>query len=161
VGKQVEEGTIDEVVAANVSRLRDKATLSVQQLADRLDVSRHLVYDMEGNRSGRAQRSFTLGDLVRLCDALDANLFELVLPPEGVRLRLIESHGAVKGGGLWSVRLVDRDEYSSLLFGGPVAEGEYLESLRRVASTRRERLEEKRAEIEQGLAELLASLEDE
>lgn len=82
---------LDEVVAANVQRLREEKGWSVSELARELEVGRHLVYDMERPRPGADQRQFTLWDLVALCDALGTTLFELVLPPKGVVVDELET----------------------------------------------------------------------
>lgn len=77
----------DEIIAANVRRIReDEKKWSVSTLASELGLPKHVVYDMERPRKGQKQRSFSWIDLVALCKALETNLYELVLPPEG-RLR--------------------------------------------------------------------------
>lgn len=73
---------LDDVVAANVRRLREERNLSVIELANLLNVRRELVYDYERKRAGR-QRPFHLVDLYRLCVGLDVTLFDLLLPPPG------------------------------------------------------------------------------
>jgi transcriptional regulator with XRE-family HTH domain len=83
--------TLDEVVAANVRRIRESHELSVAELAERMGVGRHLVYDMERPRPGAEQRQFTFWDLVSLCSALGTTLFELVLPPKGVVVYELET----------------------------------------------------------------------
>jgi transcriptional regulator with XRE-family HTH domain len=83
--------TLDEVVAENVRAIREDRGLSVADLAERLGVGRHLVYDMERPRPGAAQRQFTFWDLVALCHALETTLFELVLPEKGVVVDELET----------------------------------------------------------------------
>lgn len=78
--------TIDEMIARNVRRVREARGLSVAQLAARLKVGRHLVYDYERPRPGAEQRQFLWSDLLKLCSSLQVTLFELVLPPAGVEL---------------------------------------------------------------------------
>lgn len=78
--------TLDEVIAANVRRRREELNLSVADLAGRLDVGKHLVYDLERPRAGQQQREFAWSELVELCRALETNLFDLVLPPEDVKV---------------------------------------------------------------------------
>ena len=82
---------LDEVVASNVRRLREDQNLSIVDLAERMGVGRHLVYDMERPRPGADQRQFTFWDLVALCVALGTTLFELVLPPKGVVVDELET----------------------------------------------------------------------
>jgi transcriptional regulator with XRE-family HTH domain len=77
---------VDQAIAHNVKRIRQDRGLSVAQLAKRLHVGRHLVYDYERPRPGAQQRQFLWSDLVKLCSALQVTLFELVLPPAGVEL---------------------------------------------------------------------------
>ena len=76
--------TLDQVVAANVKRIRKIRRLSIDALAHRLGVNRHVVYDFEGRRRDRPQRPFRWVELVGLCSALQVTLFELVfcLPRE-------------------------------------------------------------------------------
>jgi len=81
--------TVDEVIAWNVRRVREIRGLSVVQLADRLSVGRHLVYDYERPRPGADQRQFLWSDLVKLCSALQVTLLELVLPPEGEEVDML------------------------------------------------------------------------
>lgn len=75
----------DEVVAANVRRIREEQGLSVAELAKKLGLGRHVVYDFERPRQGAAQRAFLWSEIVTLCAVLDVTIFELVLPPEGHR----------------------------------------------------------------------------
>lgn len=56
---------------------------SVTDLAQRMGVGRHLIYDFERPRAGADQRQFMWRDIVHLCIGLDVTLPELVLPPEG------------------------------------------------------------------------------
>jgi transcriptional regulator with XRE-family HTH domain len=81
--------TVDEVIARNVRRVREARGLSVGQLADRLSVGRHLVYDYERPRPGAEQRQFLWSDLVKLCGALQITVFELVLPPTGEEVDML------------------------------------------------------------------------
>lgn len=75
---------VNEVIAANVKRIREDRGLSRADLADRLGVGPHVVRDYERPRKGQPQREFTLTDLFTLCVVLETTLFELLLPPEGV-----------------------------------------------------------------------------
>lgn len=80
--------TLDEVVAANVRRIRKERGWSVVELANRLGVTPHRVCDYERARSGHEQRAFSWVELVALCLALRTTLFDLVLPPAEVELDL-------------------------------------------------------------------------
>lgn len=74
--------TPDEVIAANVKRIRKERDLTVIEMAKTLGVGRNLVYDLEGPRKGADQRAFLWTDLVRLCVFLDITIFDLVVPHE-------------------------------------------------------------------------------
>lgn len=80
------EQTLDQIVAANLRRLRKQRNLSISNVAVTLGVGGHIVRDMERPRSGRPQREFSWLELVALCGVFDTNLFELVLPDEGVEV---------------------------------------------------------------------------
>lgn len=77
---------LDEVVAANVRRLREQKGWSVADLAERVGVRRQVAYDFERARPGQTQRAFKWSEIVRLCEVFHATLFDLVLPPWGARL---------------------------------------------------------------------------
>ena len=75
--------TPDEVIANNITRIRDKKKDWTQtELAKRLGVSKHVVLDYEGGRKGRRQRPFRWSELIELCYLLDVTLYELVLPAD-------------------------------------------------------------------------------
>lgn len=78
--------TFDEVVAHNVNRLRSDKRLPVAKLAEQLGVKPHVIYDFEGTRKEKPQRHFRWEEIVDLCYHLETNLFELVLPPQGVEI---------------------------------------------------------------------------
>ncbi len=116
--------SVDEVVAYNVRRLREEKGLSVAQLAERLPVGRHVVYDYERPRQGSEQRQFLWKEIFFLCAVLDVTLFELVLPPAGVDLEHFESGRSVQEaaeradlGELASLRMDARTELAFILFG--------------------------------------------
>ena len=74
--------TLDQVIASNVTRLREAKRWTMNDLADRLGVSRHDVLAYEGRRADRPQRPFRWTELVTLCYALEVTLYELVLPAD-------------------------------------------------------------------------------
>lgn len=74
--------TVDEVVASNIKRIREAKGLGRRDLADRLGVGLHLARDLERPRAGQPQRAFSWSELVALCQALETNLFDLVLPAD-------------------------------------------------------------------------------
>ena len=73
---------LDQVIAGNVTRLREAQGWTMQDLADRLDVRRHDVLAYEGRKADRPQRSFRWPELVSLCYAFKVTLYELVLPAD-------------------------------------------------------------------------------
>lgn len=121
--------TLDEVIAGNVRRRREELNLSVSDLADRLNVGKHLVYDLERPRAGQKQREFAWSELVELCRALETNLFDLVLPPEDVKVEFYRfdtsgdvdlSAAARKAGADELAEILDRPDRAVLgwlLFG--------------------------------------------
>ena len=62
-------------VIDNIRFLRKKAGLSQEKLADKADISRQMMNDIEGKR-----RWLTKGTLVKLCNALDVDVHELFIP---------------------------------------------------------------------------------
>ena len=111
--------TLDEIIAGNVRRLReDKKDWTITQLARALGVRRPVVYDMEGARNDRSQREFKWSDLVALCGVLETTLFELVLPPEGVKVAGAHPRMIPEGDiEAWPFRSFGRDGLSGHLFG--------------------------------------------
>lgn len=123
---EAEYWTLDRIVAQNVRRLREEKKWSVATLAEELDRPKHVVYDMERPRKGQKQRAFSWGELVALCGALDTNLFELVLPPQGVRVVGPEAHLLIPdtkvpilgdSTGVLFGNVVGRDGLSYTIFG--------------------------------------------
>ena len=62
-------------VIDNIRFLRKKAGLSQEKLADKADISRQMMNDIEGKR-----RWLTKGTLVKLCNALNVDVHELFIP---------------------------------------------------------------------------------
>ena len=115
--------TLDEIIATNVRRIRkEEKEWSVTKLAAVLGVSRHHVYDLERPRPDRPQREFKWSDLVALCGAFETTLFDLVLPPEDVKVRDLKRFpGIISDEGdmrpLPPFRSVGRNGLSAHLFG--------------------------------------------
>ena len=64
-------------VIENIRSLRKKAGLSQEKLADKADISRQMMNDIEGRR-----RWLTKGTLVKLSNALGVDVHELFIPSE-------------------------------------------------------------------------------
>ena len=64
-------------VIENIRALRKKAGLSQEKLADKADISRQMMNDIEGRR-----RWLTKGTLVKITNALDVDVYELFVPSE-------------------------------------------------------------------------------
>jgi len=64
-------------VIENIRTLRKKAGLSQEKLADKADISRQMMNDIEGRR-----RWLTKGTLVKLANALGVDVHELFIPAE-------------------------------------------------------------------------------
>ena len=124
--------TVDQVIAANLRRLRENRGLSRRQLAELLTsltgekVADTRIIALEGARGpGRPLRSATWVELVQLCLALDVELYDLVLPPGGevVQLPVVDlilDHPEREQVKVAVDRTADREELSALIFGMPV-----------------------------------------
>ena len=62
-------------VIENLRALRKKAGLSQEKLADKADISRQMMNDIEDRR-----RWLTKGTLVKLANALEIDVYELFIP---------------------------------------------------------------------------------
>ena len=142
--------SFDEVVAANVRRIREDQGLSVAKLAKKLGLGRHVVYDFERPRPGAAQRAFLWSEIVTLCTVLGVTIFELVLPPEGHRNvpagwehlpllipQVVETQGSDLMKAHW--RRDDRGMLLDVLIGSGF-EPEHIDTLISMKAHREERL---------------------
>lgn len=66
-----------DIVRYNIKRLREKAGLTQQQLADKAGISMNYVAKIE---SKKMQRGFTIVSLGRIADALGLDIRELFKP---------------------------------------------------------------------------------
>ena len=64
-------------VIENIRALRKKAGLSQEKLADKADISRQMMNDIEGRRRWLTKRT-----LVKITNALDVDVYELFVPSE-------------------------------------------------------------------------------
>ena len=153
---------LDETIASNLRRLIEDRELTFADVADRLRVQRHLVYDMVRARPGRSQREFRWSELVALCSALGTTVFELVLPPEGESANLDWFAGGELRDRLkfyeWSDSSLDRDQMSRLLFAVSSPTPKQLEAMREEAKTTAERRE---GIVREFAEEILRRLEEE
>lgn len=69
-----------DIVRCNIKRLREKAGLTQQQLADKAGISMNYVAKIE---SKKMQRGFTIVSLGRIADALGLDIRELFKPING------------------------------------------------------------------------------
>ena len=69
------EDELQTRVIQNIRALRKKAGLSQEKLADKADISRHMMNDIEGRR-----RWLTKKTLVKLANALEVDVHELFIP---------------------------------------------------------------------------------
>lgn len=127
--------TPDGVIVDNIIRIREEKGWTQTKLAKRLGVSKHVVFDYEGRRKGRRQRSFKWSELIELCYLLDVTLYELVLPPDrDTRIDVLESEAL---GDLPAVEvslgLPDSNDLGLRLFGVPGDQLLDLEQLKRFA----------------------------
>jgi hypothetical protein len=122
----------------------------VAELAEKLGVSRHRVYDYERPRKGAKQRSFLWQEIVNLCAVFDVTIFELVLPEEGRRTvptgwehlplvipRVVDEEGSDEMKAHW--RRDDRGMLLDVLIGSGF-EPEHIDTLISMKAHREERL---------------------
>ena len=69
------EDELQTRVIGNIRALRKKAGLSQEKLADKADISRQMMNDIEGRR-----RWLTKGTLVKISNALEVDVHELFIP---------------------------------------------------------------------------------
>ena len=69
------EDELQTRVIENIRALRKKAGLSQEKLADKADISRQMMNDIEGRR-----RWLTKKTLVKLSNALEVDVYKLFLP---------------------------------------------------------------------------------
>lgn len=69
------EEELQNRVIGNIRAIRKRRGLSQEKLADKADISRQMMNDIEGRR-----RWLTKGTLVRLCNALEVDAFQLFMP---------------------------------------------------------------------------------
>lgn len=148
--------TIDEVVAFNMRRLRKVRRIPQVELAKRLDVSRHHIYEMEGRRSDRRQREFRWSEIVALCEALSTNVYELVLPQPDVHVNMIYASGP----DMWAVRVMGREEMAKALFGRKVPDLA-LETFEKESTTKEQRRERLVQEMTEMFEHYLEEMEEE
>lgn len=69
------EDELQTRVIGNIRTLRKKNGLSQEKLADKADISRQMMNDIEGRR-----RWHTKGTIVKLANALDVDVYEFFIP---------------------------------------------------------------------------------
>lgn len=77
-------------VIENIRALRKKAELSQEKLADKADISRQMMNDIEGRR-----RWLTKGTLVKITNALDVDVYELFVPSEKENKKTKATYNAI------------------------------------------------------------------
>ena len=77
-------------VIANIRALRKKRGLSQEKLADKADLSRQMMNDIEGRR-----RWLTKGTLVKLANALEVDVYEFFVPSEAENATAKEAYDAI------------------------------------------------------------------
>lgn len=77
-------------VIENIRALRKKAGLSQEKLADKADISRQMMNDIEGRR-----RWLTKGTLVKITNALGVDVYELFVPSEKENKKIKAAYNAI------------------------------------------------------------------
>lgn len=78
-------------VIENLKFIRKSANLSQEKLADKADISRQMMNDIEGRR-----RWLTKSTLVKICNALNVDPFELFKPTLKESLNVNNTYNLVK-----------------------------------------------------------------
>lgn len=69
------EEELQSRVITNIKSLRKERGLSQEKLADKADISRQMMNDIEGKR-----RWLTKSTLVKICNALEVDAYQLFIP---------------------------------------------------------------------------------
>ena len=72
------ENELQTRVIKNIKTLRKKIGLSQERLADKADISRQMMNDIDGRR-----RWLTKGTLIKIANALEVDVYELFVPSDG------------------------------------------------------------------------------
>lgn len=84
------EDELQTRVIENIRALRKKLRLSQEKLADKADISRQMMNDIEGRR-----RWLTKGTLVKVANALEVDVHELFIPSEEENAETKEAYDAI------------------------------------------------------------------
>ncbi len=98
------EDELQTRVIENIRSLRKKIGLSQEKLADKADLSRQMMNDIEGRR-----RWLTKGTLVKLANALEVDVHEFFIPSEKENDDMKKAYDVIKRKLISQVReAVDR-----------------------------------------------------
>lgn len=110
--------TPNEIVAANLERIRTETGLSRKALAEQLGWTEHRIVDLEHGRERRP--SPKPDELFALCNRLPVTLFDLFLPPPGIEdVDLPLDSMDPQTVGEVQQPTMDRGEYGQMLFAIP------------------------------------------
>lgn len=166
--------TVDQVVAANIRKLREARQMTRDDLAQQItdlggeDVSRWRVIDLEGKRSpDTPPRSATWVELIQLMIVLEVDLPELVLPddqaavapPAAPHIEITDTETGELLGGIF-LGAMNRESMAQEIFGLPLAWVERREAISRETIPadyieEREEASRQRAETMERLVEAL------
>lgn len=91
--------TVNDVVSMNLGHYRKAASLSQQELANRIGWLKQVVSTAERSWEGRRVRNFTAGDLIDIAFGLDIPVAALLLPPEDDGTAFTYLVDGLHGGG--------------------------------------------------------------
>ena len=84
------EEELQSRVISNLKSIRKQKGLSQEKLSDKADISRQLMNDIEGKR-----RWLTKATLIKLCNALEIDPYELFLPTATESTKMNETYQAI------------------------------------------------------------------
>jgi transcriptional regulator with XRE-family HTH domain len=84
------EDELQQRVIANIKSIRKSKGLSQEKLADKANISRQLMNDIEGKR-----RWLSKATLIKLCNALEIDAFELFIPNSSESSEMNETYNII------------------------------------------------------------------
>ena len=93
------EDELQTRVIENIRSLRKKAGLSQEKLADKADISRQMMNDIEGRR-----RWLTKGTLVKISNALEVDVHTLFIPTSSENIQTQNTYNLITAKVISKIR---------------------------------------------------------